>query len=127
MIDLTNKDVNELVNRYGHLLQDIKHKDDIPQLAYILEIATPYLQHNHKNLSADWKAWMMLMLRKLQRQDLLKTTDEIYIHIEKFVDFIDKEYNTYVTDVAMFADEYHRDYTFMLKFLKTVGFNLKRN
>ena len=127
MLDLTNKDVNELVNRYAPLLQDIKYKEDIPQMAHVLDVAIPYIQNNHNKLSSSWKAWLMLMLRKLQRQDLLKTPDDIYINIEKFVQIIDNEYDAYVTDIAIFTDEYHRDYPFMLKFLKTVGFNLKRN
>ena len=72
MIDLTNKNVDELINKHKNLLHDL-HKIYQPQLAYILEIAIPYIQENHTPLNSEWKAWVVLTLKKLSDKDKLNS------------------------------------------------------
>lgn len=120
MIDLTNKNINELINKHLHLIQDLK-KENIPEMAYIIEIAIEHIQSNHHSLFTDWKAWLIIVLKKLQEKNKLNSKKDIINHIDNFVKFKKENYDNYVIDIAMFTNEYHRDYPFIVKYLKTIG------
>ena len=120
MIDLTNKNIDEIINKHQELLQDL-HKDYHSQMAYILEIAIPYIQRNHMPLLPEWKAWCILTLKKLQDNDKLSSDKDITNHIDGFVKFANDEYDNYVKDIAISTDEYYKNYSFMIKYLKTIG------
>ena len=120
MLDLTNKNVDELIHKHIHLLQDL-HKINHPQMAYILEIAIPYIQEKHTPLKPEWKAWIIMTLKKLHESNKLDNDEDIKKHVDGFVTFANSDYEKHVNDTAMSVSDYDRDYPFMLKYLKTVG------
>lgn len=121
MIDLTNKNVDELINKHAQLLQGLR-KENIPQMAYILDIAIPHIQTNHLPLKPEWKAWVFMVLKKLQEKNKLKVDKDVFKYIDDFVKFSNENYNNYLTEIVISTSDYDRDYGFMLKYLKSIGF-----
>lgn len=126
MIDLTNKNINELLEKHKLLLQDL-HPDHRPPMAYIIDIAIPHIQTVHTPLKPEWKAWVIMVLRKLQDKNALTSEQDIIKYIDDFVKFANENYVAFLADVAMSVSDYDRDYTFILKYLKSIGIDTRNN
>ena len=113
--------VQELVNKYTTVLQGTLPEKNIPYLAVIINICVHYLKENHPTLPADWKAWSVLLIKKLFEENRLKKEEEIHQIINEFVDFKNKEYQKYCDDIIS-VNEYERDRGFLYRFYyKKIG------
>lgn len=74
MTDLTNKKIKnlnniELIEKYGDLIQYV-HYEYANKFAFILEIGINHIKNNHNDLPANWKAWSMVLLKKMIEQKI---------------------------------------------------------
>lgn len=127
MTDLINR-VNELesevittlLKKYQPVLEEMRfeHREDIPRMAYVLNIAVNYLIVNYKDLSSDWKTWCTILIKRLFEQEKLRTKKDILKQIDDFLMYKKKEYEKYIDNIALYSNEYHRDAPFIDKYLK---------
>ena len=131
MTDLINRvdewiktDVNgvqEIVNKYASVLQGTLPEKNIPYLAVIINTCVLFLNESHPKLDADWKAWSVLLIKKMFDDGRLKKEIDIHLTIDKFIEFKEKEYKKYCGDIVS-ATEYDRDRGFLYKFYaKKIG------
>jgi len=125
MIDLINRvdewikaDVNgvqEIVNKYASVLQGTLPEKNIPYLAVIIDTCVHYLSGSHGATNADWKAWSVLLIKKLFEEGKLKKEEDIHLVIDEFLEYKEKEYEKYCKDIIS-VDDYERDRGFMYRF-----------
>ena len=127
MTDLTNRVkelkieiVQALYQKYGVVLQEISEKDDpkLPFYAYIINLAYNYLVEKHKDESPTWKAWCVVVVKRLFDHEKLKSKEDIFQHIDQFLKYKKSEYEKYVSNIALYSDEYYRDSPFIDKYVK---------
>ncbi len=117
-IDLTNKSVDEingLIQKYASVLELLKPQDQ-PYFAYIVDIAIKHIETSHKNLTADWKAWSVFVLKKQHIK--IKNESDINKIIDDFIEYWKKEYKEYCDSLGVFATEYDRDRGFVYKYIE---------
>lgn len=131
MTDLTNK-VDELiktnrdsiqatVNKFVTILQGTLPEKNIPYLAYIIDICVNHINDVHKDLSKDWKAWAVLVVRNSYLNGTIKKDEDIVKIIDEFIVFWKSDYKKYCGDIIS-ASEYDRDRGFVYVFLnKKIG------
>jgi len=125
MIDLINRvdewiktdlnGVQEIVNKYASVLQEVLPEKNIPYIAVIVNTCVLYLNESHPDLDKDWKAWSVLLIKKLFEEDKLKKEADIHLIIDKFLEYKDKEYEKYCKNIVS-ASDYERDRGFFYKF-----------
>jgi hypothetical protein len=127
MTDLINRvenlkveELQALYNKYGEPLQEIFKRDDpkLPHFAFILNIGVNYLEENHKEETIDWKAWSIVVLHRLFKIEKLTTKEEIFTHIDQFLEHKKSEYTKYVSNIAIYSDEYFRDCYFIDHYIR---------
>lgn len=129
MTDLTNKVENllsetaqALIIKYQDALKEVFKKDDpkVIYVAYIINVAYNYLEEKYKDETADWKSWCVVMIKRLFDREKLVEKDDIFKHIDQFVEYKKSEYDKYVSNIALYSDEYYRDSPFIDKYIKTL-------
>ena len=125
MIDLINRvdewiktDVNavqEIVNKYAAVLQGTLPEKNIPYLAVIINTCVDYLSGSYGAVTADWKAWSVVLIKKMFEDGKLKKEKDIPLIIDEFLEFHEKEYDKWCMDIVA-ATEYDRDRGFLYKF-----------
>jgi len=131
MIDLINRvdeqiktDINsvqEIVNKYTSILQDILPEKNIPYLAVIIDTCIQYLNESHGKIIKDWKAWSILLIKKMFENSKLKEEKDIPLIIDEFIEFKEKEYKKYCDNIIA-VNEYEKDRGFLYKFYwKKIG------
>lgn len=123
MIDLTNKKVEELnvlIQKYKPVLELAKSEKDIPYLAHIIDISIKYINQNHNNLSVDWKAWAVYIIKRLYLNGKLENESDISKIIDGFIEFKKTDYERYCEDIVA-ATEYDRDCGFVFRYETKIG------
>jgi len=127
MTDLINKvqnlnveTVQALYHKYGVVLQEIPNRteNNLPYYAYIINVAYNYIDEKHKEETADWKAWCVVLIKRLFEADKLTSKEDVFNHIDQFLAHKKSEYENYVSNIAMYSDEYYRDSPFVEKYIK---------
>ena len=79
------------------------------------------LKEKYPEVEQDWKSWCTVALKDTLLKYPLKFNNEkdIENYIDAFFMYHTKEYGKYLNNVAMYVNEYYRDYPFVLKFMKT--------
>ena len=113
MIDLTNKNVNELIQKYIGVLEINKNNEDIPFLAVIIDIGVNYIKTNHYNLPVDWKVWTIIFLRNKYLHGAINTESDIPVLINEFVKYYLEKYSQYIDDIAHYSSDFDRDSCFV--------------
>lgn len=116
MIDLTNKsidEVNQLIQKYAKVLEIIRPEEQ-PYLAVLIDVAHKYIVEKYKDLTADWKTWCIIALKK-ERNKIHRESDVPKI-IDEFVEYYKNEYQKYVNNLGVFASEFDRDMGFVYTF-----------
>ena len=116
MIDLTNKTVDEInsfITKYAKALE-IFRPEAQPYLAYMINTAVDYLNEKYKDLSADWKTWVIILVKR--HFDTIKTEAEIKNIIDKFFVYYNAEYQKYCDSIVS-ASEWDKDNGFLHQYL----------
>lgn len=92
-----------------------RNTDELRKFLVIVDIAVKHLKSNHDNLSDYWKAFTIIMLKKLLEK-LIDDTD-IINYIEEFLEYHKSHYAVYVDDLAWSSSDFDRDYGFVMKFV----------
>lgn len=126
MIDLINKvnnliknndeSINEIINIFSPLLNDVKYKNEIPYLSYLIYLSVNYIKNNYINLSKDWKAWSVVVIKKLYFNSKIKKETDIKNFIDDFIQYYEQEYKNYCDNIIS-ATNFDRDYGFVLKYV----------
>lgn len=127
MTDLINKvdkiindDINSiqiLVTKYTPVLREIKIEKNIPYVAYIIDTSINYINAKYVNLSKDWKAWSVIVVKNLFLDGKIKKEKDIPNIIDDFVGYYNAEYEKYCEDIIS-ATEFDRDNGFMFKYMR---------
>jgi len=121
MTDLTNRraeEVNALIQKYATLLEvtDAKKREDLPILAIIFDVGINYIKTTYNDLSRDWKAWSMFVVKHKYNNGKIKTEEEVRKTIDDFIAFWKAEHKNYCNDIIS-TTEYDRDREFIFRFL----------
>jgi hypothetical protein len=118
MIDLTNKNIDLLVQKYTPVLELIVgHKQQLPYLVVVFEIAVTHIKEKHNELTVDWKAWAVFVIKKLFLNKKITNEREVTETIDEFILYWKENYKSYCDNLAMFASEYDRDRGFVYGYL----------
>lgn len=125
MTDLINRvdkwikeDVNgvqAIVNKYADVLQGTLPEKNIPYLAIIINTCVDYLSGSYGAVDADWKAWSVVLIKKLFEEGKLEKEADIPVIIDEFLEFQEIEYPKWCRDIIS-VDDYERDRGFMYRF-----------
>jgi hypothetical protein len=124
MTDLTNrtiKEVDELIQKYNQLLEvsGVKTLIDAQILVIIIDVAIKHIEEKYKNLSKDWKAWTVVVLKNLRKK--INNDDDVKKIIDEFVGYYALEYQKYVDDLV-WHNEIDRDWGFVHGYInKKIG------
>jgi len=126
MTDLINKvdkiikeDVSSLqtiVDKFSVVLQDTIPEREIPYLAYIVDNCVNHINENHKDLSADWKSWSVLIVRHLYLKGKVEKDDDIPKIINEFITFWKADYEKWSSNIIS-TTQYDRDRGFVYRFI----------
>ena len=123
MIDLTNRTINPhlLLQKFAPVLETIKNKEAHVQVAYVLDVAVKHIQRNHPQIESDWKTWCTVAIKDILLEHPLKINNEKDIEeiIDAFMKYYEENYESYLNNIALYTNEYYRDYPFVGKFIKT--------
>jgi len=102
------------------VLQEISKNDDpkLPLYAYIINLAYNYLEEKHKEETPSWKAWSVVAIKRLFDLEKLESKEDVFKHIDEFLEYKKSEYEKYVSNIALYSDEYYRDSPFIDKYVK---------
>jgi len=117
MIDLTNKNVEVLIQKYAPVLELIRNREQIPILAYLIDYGVQYIQFKYKFLDIDWKCWAIILIRNQQIQKKINTEKDIDDLIDNFVKYYQESYREYINDLGTSTCDYDRDREFVYRFL----------
>lgn len=110
------------VRRYDGLLRHLRPYKHL-RLMVVIEIAVPYLKINYPDLSRDWKAWVMVMLRDWL--DNIGSESNIVRCIDGFINYYKTQYQRYITEVGYYTCDYDRDYGFVRSFLYELNWRIR--
>jgi len=116
--EMINRDITSvqvLVNKYRDVLELTKIEEDIPYLAFLINICIEHLNTNHNNLPKDWKGWATIAVRNLFLDKKLKNIEDIAKTIDEFVVFWKSDYEKYCDDIIA-ATDYDKERGFVFKF-----------
>jgi len=119
MIDLTNKNVDEingLIQKYAPLLELTKNKKEIPYLAYVLDVAIKYIEENHKEKHKDQKTWAATIVRSQYLDGKIRKESDIVETIDEFFQYIKDELQTYIGNMIP-ASQYDLEAGFAHQFI----------
>jgi hypothetical protein len=116
MTDLTSKtpeELNTLIQKYLPVLQQIKVSPVLyQQLAYIFDVATIHIKQKYSDLTPEWKAWCMVVLRDLYKKNKISTDLDITSIIDDFINDYNLNYESYCSYMAS-ASEYDQQRGFV--------------
>jgi hypothetical protein len=116
-----NNSIQILVDKFSVLLEETKDKKNQLYLAYIIDFCVNNINENHKNLSKDWKAWSVVVVKNLYLEGKIKKEIDISNIINDFIEYYFLEYENYYNDVIS-VTKYDRDYSFVSKYInKKIG------
>lgn len=109
--------------KYGKNVDNLdpnKNKAELLLLPYVMNLTYNYIENKHPLEDKDWKAWCCYLIKELLDDDKLNTKEEIFDHIDKFLEYKKKEYNKYVDDMVMYSSEFSRDYRFLISYINSL-------
>ena len=121
--ELEQSVINALVKKYEPALREVKFKslEDVPYLAYVINLTVNYINTKHKEEEKDWKAWCAVLTKVLFEKELIKTQDDVFKHIDGFFEYKKSEYEKYVSNIGLYSDEYYRDRPFINQYIKQLA------
>ena len=90
----------------------------IGHVAFIINISVNYINSEHAELNLDWKSWCVVMIKRLFDQNKLDTKEDVFKHIDQFIEYKKTEYKKYVDNIVLYSDEYYRDSPFIDRYIK---------
>ena len=109
--------IQVLVTKYKSVLQETRVEKNIPYLAYIINVSINHINAKHKNLSKDWKAWSVIVIKNLFLDGKIIKEKDIPNIINDFIGYYTAEYDNYCENIIA-ATEFDRDNGFMFKYIK---------
>jgi hypothetical protein len=109
--------VQAVVDKYAAILQLIEPENQIPYYAYLINACVNHLEEHYNNISADWKAWSVLVIKHFYEHKKIGVESDIPPVIDEFLEYKEKEYDKYCVNMVS-ATEYNRDSGFMYAFIK---------
>jgi len=92
--------------------------EELKYLYYCLEFSFKYLNENHKEETKEIKAWSTVsLIRKLKNKTINSEEDIIEVITKTIEHFKKEEYSIYLSDIAMFNNEYVRDHEYLNKLI----------
>jgi hypothetical protein len=124
MIDLTSKtpeQINALIQKWLPALQESKVPvEHYLQIAYIFDIATPYIKEKYSDLTPEWKAWCMVVLRDLYKKNKINVDDDITNIIDDFFNDFNLNFESYCSYMVS-ASEYDQQRGFVHGYILKKG------
>jgi hypothetical protein len=124
MIDLTSKtpeQINALIQKWLPALQESKVAvEHYLQMAHIFDISTPYLKEKYSELTPEWKAWCMVVLRDMYKKNKINVDADITNIIDDFVNDYNLNFESYCSYMVS-ASEYDQQRGFVHGYTQKKG------
>lgn len=129
MIDLTNKNIGELAQKYSCVLELIKNKDQIPHLAYIIDYSVNFIKQNYSPFTDVWKAFGVVVVRHQWQNGKINNEQDIDNLLIGYFQYLNDNYEKYINSLGIVGSEYDRDYGIVRHYIdyvngKNVAFHL---
>jgi hypothetical protein len=108
--------INNLIVKYKSVLELLNDSKNLPYHAIIINYSVNYLNGNYKEESKDWKAYSIILILKLFNKNKIENKEVIGKYIDQFLEYKNKCYKDFVSDLAIVNDEFYRDISFIIKF-----------
>ena len=105
--------------RFARLQQE-RMTDLINKIDDIINVSVNHINEKHKELSPDWKAWSVLIIRNRYLEGKLKKIDDIPKIIDDFLTFWETDYKKYCENIIA-ATEYDKDRGFVFRYERKIG------
>lgn len=120
MTDLINNksagEINELIQKYVPVLELTKNKNDIPYLAYIIDVAVKHIQINHKEVNIDQKSWAVCAVRWQYLNGKILNDSDITSTIDEFFQYVKDELISFTSNMIA-VSQYDLEAAFVHSFL----------
>lgn len=122
MTDLTNNltidEKKSLALKYEPVLSvtGITDKDELFNIAFLLEKTVGYVNDIYSNLTTDWKTWITVLIKNMYLEDMIASDTDIFRYIDLFVGYLNTHYLAYVDDTVSIND-FARDFGFVRSFI----------
>lgn len=123
MTDLINnrsaQEINELIQKYASVLEvsGIRTLPDVQKFAIIIDVAVNYIKDWHNDLTTDWKAWSIMVIKNQYHNKKINSESDVIQTINDFVMSWKENYKTYCNNLGIYASEYDRDRGFVYDYL----------
>ena len=112
------EEIRKKIDRFGNLFNDIQ-QNQIPYLAYIIDIGVDHINNAHTTLPVEWKAFAIVLVIKLFLTGKINDDDQIKNIIDDFIMHWENDYEQYSENIIA-TTEYDRKYGFVFNYyLKT--------
>jgi cupin superfamily acireductone dioxygenase involved in methionine salvage len=115
MIDLKDKNTEELIQKHQSILGLIKNPNEWPQYAGVIDVGINHIKSKYNNVDLNWKTWASAIL--IKNASYLKSEKEVIDLIDNFLDYVKTNYQFYVDDLGMSVNDYEKDRGFVYRFL----------
>lgn len=121
LINKTPEEINALIQKWLPALQDSKvAPEHYLQIAHIIDITTEHLKKQYNDLTPEWKAWCMVMLRELYKKNKISSDLDITNIIDDFINEYNLNYESYCSYMAS-ASEYDQQRGFVHGYILKKG------
>ncbi len=110
----------KLIDKYKDALYKYFYTDDqgLKLSLYSLEFLVNYINSNYKEESKDIKAWCaVILMRRIKNNSINSEEDIIDLITKTFEHFKKEEYSIYLSDIAIYSNEYFRDIEYLNKLI----------
>jgi hypothetical protein len=107
--------IQEMVNAYTSVLNDVLPVKNIPYIAYLVDVSVKHIKENHNDKHQDWKSWATLLIKKSFEEGSLVNDEDITPLIDEFFEYKEKGHDKWCEDMIS-ASDYDRDRGFFYTF-----------
>ena len=123
MLDLSSETpeiISSRIGKFTSILELIKPEEH-QNFSYLLEIAHYHINQNHSDLSKEWKALAIIVLK--HNYNNISNEKDIETIIDNFVDFYKTNYTNYCNENEIIINEEERIFNF-IRFYNNTKINI---
>lgn len=127
MTDLINKvdkliqddiqSIQDIATKYKDILEVIQDQNQIPYLAYIIDICINHIKEYHDKQTPDRKSWAVVVVKNLFTAGKIKRDADILFTIDEFIKYTEDEFEEYANNMIAIT-QFDLEFSFVFRFVR---------